>query len=168
MTLVTPRRSLRIEMPASAVSSQRKLRNLEQAGRSGATQDHHSVQIRIQVSFVVDWCLCIIIMIHMYQRKLERLEEAIQGIKREIGKLGALRPGSLSKQARKTKTTYGAYWHLSYTHRGKGHTQYIRDAFVPQVKAEVSNFKRFRKLIDRLIRLSIERSQLRMKTGNKK
>ena len=69
----------------------------------------------------------------MSQSKLERLEEAIHGIKREIGKIGALRPGSLSKQARTTKTTYGAYWHLSYTHRGKGHTQYIRDAFVPQV-----------------------------------
>ena len=106
-------------------------------------------------------------MMHMTQRKLERLEEAIQGIKREIGKLGALRPGSLSKQARKTKTAYGAYWHLSYTHRGKGHTQHIRDAFVSQVKAEVSNFKRFRKLIDRLITLSIERSQLKMKTDKK-
>ena len=68
----------------------------------------------------------------MSRSKLERLEEAIHGIKREIGKIGALRPGSLSKQARKTKTTYGAYWHLSYTHGGKGHTQYIRDAFVPQ------------------------------------
>ena len=104
---------------------------------------------------------------YMSQRKLDRLEEAIQGIKRELGKLGALRPGSLSKQSRKTKTTYGAYWHLSYTHRGKGHTQYIRDAFLPQVKAELSNFKRFRKLIDRLITLSIERSQLRMKTEQK-
>ena len=103
----------------------------------------------------------------MSQSKLERLEEAIHGIQREIGKIGALRPGSLSKQARKTKTTYGAYWHLSYTHRGKGHTQYIRDAFVQQVKAEVSNFKRFRKLIDRLITLSIERSQLKMKTDKK-
>ncbi len=39
--------------------------------------------------------------------------------------------------------------------------------FVQQVKAEVSNFKRFRKLIDRLITLSIERSQLRMKTDKK-
>src|ERR1700730_5859838 len=106
-------------------------------------------------------------MIHMIQRKLERLEEAIQGIKREIGKVGAWRPGYKRDHARKTKTTYGAYWHLSYTHRGKGHTQYIRDAFVPQVKAEVSNFKRFRKLIDRLITLSIERSQLRMKTDKK-
>jgi hypothetical protein len=103
----------------------------------------------------------------MTKGKLNRLEETIRGIKEEIGKLGALRPGSLSKQARKTKTTYGAYWHLSYTHRGKGHTEYIRDAFVAQVKAEVSNFKRFRKLIDRLITLSIEQSQLKMKMDNK-
>ena len=95
------------------------------------------------------------------------MEEAIESIKREIGKLGTLRPGSLSKQARKTKTTYGAYWHLSYTHRGKGHTEYIRDAFVPQVKADVSNIKRFRKFIDRLITLSIERSQLKIKMKKK-
>jgi hypothetical protein len=81
----------------------------------------------------------------MPQSKLERLEEAIEGIKREIGEIGPLRPGSLSKQARTAKTTYGAYWHLSYTHRGKGHTQYIRDVFVPQVKAEVSNFKTLQK-----------------------
>ena len=103
----------------------------------------------------------------MSRSKLERLEEAIDGIKRKIGAIGELRPGSLSKQARKTRNTYGAYWHLSYTHRGKGHTEYIRDAFVPQVKTEVSNFKRFRKLLDRLITLSIERSQLKMKTDKK-
>ena len=84
--------------------------------------------------------------------------DAFVAVEWEIGKLGALRPGSLSKQARKTKTIYGAYWHLSYTHRGQGHTQYIRNAFVPQVNTEVSNFKRFKKLIDRLIALSIERS----------
>jgi hypothetical protein len=99
----------------------------------------------------------------MNKSKPERLEEAIQAIKGKIEEIGAMRPGSLSKQARKTKNKYGAYWHLSYTHRGKGHTQYIRDASVPQVKAEISNFKRFRKLVDRLIALSIERSQLRMK-----
>jgi hypothetical protein len=43
-----------MEMPASAVSSQRKLRHLEQAGRKSATQDHHSVQIRMQASLAVD------------------------------------------------------------------------------------------------------------------
>jgi hypothetical protein len=103
----------------------------------------------------------------MTQSKFERLEEAIHRIKQEIGEIGPIRPGSLSKQARKAKTKYGEYWHLSYTHRGKGHTQYIRDAFVAQVKTEVSNFKRFRKLIDRLITLSIERSQLRMQMDKK-
>lgn len=103
----------------------------------------------------------------MSKSKLERLEEAIHRIKQEIGEIGAIRPGSLSKQARKTKTKYGAYWHLSYTHRGKGHTEYIRDVFVPQVKAEVLNFKRFRKLIDRLITLSIKRSQLKMRMDKK-
>ena len=157
-----------MEMPASAARSQRKLRNLGHVARNGSTQDHHSVQIRIHVSFAVDFGYIYHTNdTYMSHSKLERLEEAIQEINRQIGKLGALRLGSLSKQARKTKTTYGAYWHLSYTHRGKGHTQYIRDAFVPQVKAEVSNFKRFRKLIDRLITLSIERSQLRMKTDKK-
>ena len=85
-------------------------------------------------------------------------------IKRALGKLGALRPGSRSKQARKAKATYGA---LSYTHLGKGHTQYIRDAFVSQVEVEISNFKRFKKLIDRLITLSIERSQLKLKITRK-
>lgn len=100
---------------------------------------------------------------YMSESKLKRLKEAIHGIKWQIGEIGPMRPGSLSQQARKTKNKYGAYWHLSYTHRGKGHTQYIRDAFVPQVKAEISHFKRFRKLIDRFITLSIERSQLRMK-----
>ena len=99
----------------------------------------------------------------MSESKLDRLKEAIHGIKREIGELGPMRPGSLSQQARKIKNKYGAYWQLSYTHRGKGHTQYIRDAFVAHVKAEISHFQRFRKLIDRLITLSIERSQLRMK-----
>ena len=54
-----------MEMPASAVSSQRKLRDLEQAARNGSTQDHHSVQIRIPVSFVVDFLSDIIIMIHI-------------------------------------------------------------------------------------------------------
>lgn len=102
----------------------------------------------------------------MYKQKLERLIKKINEIKLEILELGDLRPGSLSKQARKTKDKYGAYWHLSYTHRGKGHTQYVRDAQVAQMKIEVVNFKRFRKLTDRLISLSIELSQARMKFGS--
>jgi hypothetical protein len=52
--LVTPRRSFRIEIPASAARSHRKLRDLEHTFRNGSTHDHHSVHIRIHASFAVD------------------------------------------------------------------------------------------------------------------
>jgi len=99
----------------------------------------------------------------MHDIKMVRLEEVIRKVKQEIEGIGEMRPGSLSKQMRKGKDKYGAYWHLSYTHQGKGHTQYIRDAFVSRVKTETASFKRFRKLVDRLTTLSIKRSELRMK-----
>ncbi|MBI1748102.1 MAG: hypothetical protein HYR55_16180 [Acidobacteria bacterium] len=78
-----------------------------------------------------------------------------------------MRPGSLTQQMRKAKEKYGAYWQLSYTYRGKGKTEYIREAFVEQVKIETANFKRYRKLFDRLIKLSIELSRLKMAAGKK-
>ncbi len=101
---------------------------------------------------------------YMHDMKMTELEEAIQQIKQEINALGEMRPGSLSRQMRKGKDKYGSYWHLSYTHRGKGHTQYIREPAVPQVKSETRAFKQFRKFVDRLITLSIKRSELKMET----
>ena len=94
--------------------------------------------------------------------KIKRLEEAIQKLREKIMAIGDMRPGSLSRQMRKAKGKYGAYWHLSYTHRGKGHTQYVRDAFVEQIQSETRAFKRFRALVDRLVALSIKKSELRM------
>jgi hypothetical protein len=52
--LLAPSRSLLVEIPAIAVTSHRKLRDLEQASRNGSTQDHHSVQIRIHASLALD------------------------------------------------------------------------------------------------------------------
>lgn len=94
--------------------------------------------------------------------KTGKIEQEIARIKREIFELGEMRPGSLTRQMRKAKEKYGAYWQLSYTYRGKGKTEYIREAFVDQVKAETANFKRYRKLTDRLIELSIKLSRLKM------
>ena len=99
---------------------------------------------------------------YMNKIKMIRLEEAIQEIKLEIAAIEEMRPGSLSKQMRRSKGKYGAYWHLSYTLQGKGHTKYIREQHVSQVKREVGAFKRFKRLIERLITLSIRRSELKM------
>ena len=98
---------------------------------------------------------------------LEKMGTEIDRIKQQIFKLGTMRPGSLTRQMRKSKEKYGAYWQLSYTYRGKGKTEYIRDTFVNQVKAETANFKRYRKLTDRLIELSIKLSRLKIDAGKK-
>ena len=99
--------------------------------------------------------------------KIQKVEQEIASIKKEIFEIGDMRPGSLTKQMRKAKEKYGAYWQLSYTHRGKGRTGYIREEFVEQVKAETVNYKRYKKLADRLIKLSIEKSSLKMTLGKK-
>ena len=96
---------------------------------------------------------------------LKKMKEEIGWAKQQLLELGDIRPGSLTRQMRKAKKKYGGYWQLSYTHKGKGKTEYIRDANVRQVKTEIANFKRYRKLMNRLIDLSITLSQLKMNAG---
>ena len=98
---------------------------------------------------------------------LKTIKEKISRIKQQICELGDIRPGSLTQQMRKAKEKYGAYWQLSYTYKGKGKTEYIRDIFVDQVKIETVNFKRYRKLTDQWIELSIQLSRLKMNAGKK-
>lgn len=105
--------------------------------------------------------------------KIMKTEQEIQAIKKEIFGIGDMRPGSLSRQMRKSnpikrdssREKYGSYWQISYTHMGKGRTGYIREENVKQVKVETSNYKRYKKLADRLIKLSIEKSSLKMQLG---
>ncbi len=97
--------------------------------------------------------------------RLDRIEKAIAQIKRQLVGLKSMRPGSLTKQMRMAKEQYGSYWQLSYTHMGRGKTEYIRDISVAQVKAEVANYRRFRKLVDKIIMFSIEASRLKIKLG---
>jgi hypothetical protein len=103
----------------------------------------------------------------MTKSKIKRLEISILRIKGLLHETRDMRPGSLSKQMRKSKDKYGAYWHLSYSHRGKGHTQYIRDELVAQIKAETANFRRFRTLVDRLVTLSIALSQAKIEIAKR-
>ena len=99
--------------------------------------------------------------------KIQKVGQEIAAIKKEMFDIGDMRPGSLTRQMRKAREKYGAYWQLSYTYRGKGRTGYVREECVEQVKAETVNYKRHKKLTDRLIKLSIEKSRLKMELGKK-
>jgi hypothetical protein len=97
------------------------------------------------------------------QRKSKDLDKEIDGLKKQLLEIGPMRPGSLSKQCRHTKKgAYGEYWQLSYTFNKLGHTEYIPGPAVKAVQAEVKNYQAFRKVIDKIIDLSIKASQERL------
>lgn len=99
----------------------------------------------------------------MKNQRLARLKREMRAIKEALGRLGDMRPGSLSRQMRMAKEKYGSYWQLSYTYGGSGKTEYVREDFVEQVKRETENFKQYRELSNKLVKFSIEMSRLKMR-----
>jgi hypothetical protein len=101
-------------------------------------------------------------------KKLSQMEEAIQRIKHELMALGPMRPGSLSRQYRDPKTKKRPFHQISYTHKGRGRSEYVRAEHLGQIRREAANFKRFRKLAERWVELSLKASQLRVRnTGQR-
>jgi len=99
----------------------------------------------------------------MVTDKQKQLENEIRRIKKELSGLGSMRPGTLSMQYKVPAEKKGPYFQLSYTHKMKSRTQYVRREWVDEIRGQIEVYKRFRKLIEEWIDLSIEYSQLRMK-----
>lgn len=98
------------------------------------------------------------------KNKITKLNNQIITLKEKLLLLGDMRPGSLSVQKRtKDDQSYGEYWHLSYSFEGKGHTQYIGQRHLQRIKLENKNFLEFKNISDKIIRLSIEISNLKLK-----
>lgn len=98
------------------------------------------------------------------KRRQREVQEEIDRIKRELVSLGHLHPGSLSMQKRARGREYP---HLSYSHDGKGHTQYVRKADLAAVREELENYRRMRELVSRWVGLEIELSRIRRGRGRK-
>ena len=99
---------------------------------------------------------------HMTTDKLKQLENEILKIKKELLELPPMRPGSLSLQYKAPAEKKGPYYQLSYTHKMKSRTQYVRPQWVDEIEKQIEVYKQFRKLIERWIDLSIDYSQTRM------
>ena len=56
---------------------------------------------------------------------------------------------------------HGPYYQLSYTHRGKSRTEFVRKEFVAQVQREIKNYAIFRELTKKWVDLSLEMARLR-------
>lgn len=90
--------------------------------------------------------------------EVKSIERKIEKIKAELMKLGDMRPGSLSVQ---TRSWGGKYYQLSYTHRGKGRTEYVSKKRHEKVEAQLAVYKRFRELTQEWVDLSIELCKLK-------
>jgi hypothetical protein len=101
------------------------------------------------------------------------LEAQIDRIKGELGRIGDLRPGSLSEQYNvcgnpncRCKTDpskrHGPYYQLSFTRNGRSGTKFVKKPQLPTVKKQLQNYARLRSLVDRWIELSSELCQLRL------
>ena len=100
----------------------------------------------------------------MSEKRIQQIERRIARIKEALTRIGPMRPGSLSRQYKDRKNGTGAYWQISYTRQMKSRTEYIRQEWVPEIRRQIANHKRFKKLIDQWIELDIERSKLAMQS----
>jgi len=101
----------------------------------------------------------------MSEKRIQQIERRIERIKEALSHIGPMRPGSLTCQYRDPENGTGAFWQISYTRQMKSRTEYVRKESVAEIRKQIATHKRFKRLIDQWIDLSIEQSQLIMKTA---
>ena len=99
----------------------------------------------------------------MNQKQIDQIERKMAKIQEAMGRIGPMRPGSLTCQYRNPREHTGPYWQISYTRRMKSHTEYVRPEWVPDIRKQIATYKRLISLIEQWIDLSIERSKLQMR-----
>jgi hypothetical protein len=105
----------------------------------------------------------------------QKLEQRINHLKAELGKIGPMRPGGLSRQYNvcgkpgcrckdpKNPRRHGPYYQLNYVHRGKKTSEFVRAVNLKQVRTQLANYKRLRRLNDQLVGSAIEEARLLLK-----
>ena len=99
----------------------------------------------------------------MSAQRLEKIEQEIEMIKAQLRAIAVVRPGSLTRQYKDPQSHTGPYYQVSYTHRMKSKTTYVRATFVKEVRQHIRDYKKLKKLIERWVALGIEYSQLSMR-----
>lgn len=93
--------------------------------------------------------------------QLERKEWQIRSLLARVARLGDLRPGTLTVQYRHPAERKTPFHQISYTHKGRSRSEYVRPENLPGVRREIAAYKKFRRLIEQIIERSLEASRLR-------
>ncbi len=112
--------------------------------------------------------------------QLRKFEKRIMKIKQDLLSVGEMRPGSLSMQYNicgksgcackdsKNPKKHGPYHQLSYVHKGKSTSQFIRKELIEETKEQIINFKLFKKLIDEWVDLALQHAKLKIEIAKEK
>lgn len=92
--------------------------------------------------------------------------------------LGDMRPGALSEQYNvcgkagcrckdpNNPQKHGPYYQLSYTHMGKSTTEFVKKPMVSEVRKQLQNYGKFRKLTEEWIALSLKIAKAKKKISS--
>ena len=103
----------------------------------------------------------------MKHKTLTQIEKKIENIKQELQTIQQMRPGSLTRQYHNPKDKTGAYYQLSYTHKMRSRTEYVRPEYVEQLRKQINEYKRFKELVEEWIDLGIQHSKMQIARAKK-
>ena len=104
----------------------------------------------------------------------------IKEIKKSLSELGEMRPGSLSQQYnvcgnptcrckdKKNPQKHGPYYQVSYSHKGRSTTEFVKQDMLAENRRQLENFQAFKNLTAEWVDLSVTIAKLRKKEANRK
>ena len=111
------------------------------------------------------------------ENQARALGKRIETIKRKLSALGDMRPGSLSTQFNvcgnptcrckdpDNPKKHGPYYQLSYTHKGRSKSEFVKKEDLEAAKKQLKNYQQFKKLTADWVALSLELARLRKSAG---
>ena len=103
-----------------------------------------------------------------------KLQQRINRLKSQMGELGPMRPGSLSRQYNvcgkpgcrckdpKNPRRHGPYYQLNYVYGGKKTSEFVRPQNLKVVRNQLANYKRFRRLTDQWVGSALKLARLEL------
>ena len=90
-------------------------------------------------------------------KQIEKAQQRIARIKKELVGIGSMRPGGLTQQKRKDRNgkLYGSYWQLGFTHKMKRHSRYVPDNLLGIVREQTEAYRRFKALTEEWVELAL-------------
>lgn len=100
----------------------------------------------------------------MASKKWSAIEKRIRQLKRRLADIGNMRPGTLSVQYRNPAKRKIPFHQISYTHKGRSRSEYVRSENLQMVRLEINAYKHFKAMLAELLDLSIQASRFRCGT----